>query len=583
MKRIYTFVLLFSIAFLISTSNVFADKSVVDRGCNIQNFSMNPVDPYILGDHVQLLGTSNCGTVKFEINGQSKSETGQPNQNMTWKTEEFGSGTHQVCFVARGEGGWENADRRCRTVYVEGGQAPPSGSNNNGNVVRCWINSFGVTPGSLGKGEVFHLSGQGQCDGNARASRFSLDDNPFSETGSYQNSANLATNNISTGIHKLCFHITGGDWKDAATSCVNVTVNASGPSGNDTAQGGQTNNNVPGQTDQSNPDGAPSFSEPQNPSSNYLSRDHFDGWSVPPNESRVYVPSEIDVLRLRTEPNYNADILGYAAASNWYILLNEKKDWVKIQTRNGTIGWVDIQYVKVDHISPNQNINPPEPEPQADPSQDIMPSSDTLPNNLLPATSSVVDTSMCAEQSQVDNRNWFEKLFSIEVQAYTPYDSLQCTAYADESREDVDIWLERGSAYQWSQKACDSAKASEMGITVSIGDVRFAQPGDIVVWDKSCGADRNNGHVAIVQSVDITNQTIYINDRNWDGKGGDRTNIPVKVKSCMSFIHKPNSSLDNSFCSGETISPAATIITPEPEKTCLKIFSWTTPICWNKK
>lgn len=262
MKRKY---LLIPVMALILTLAIFFDVQASRQGCGISEFIMDPTDPYIVGDHVFLSGKSNCGTVRFEINGEPKSETGQPNQTMMWNTEEAGAGNFDVCFVARGDGGWENAARACRHVYVEGGQAPPSGSENTGGPVKCWVNVFNVSPGSVKQGEKFHLTGQGQCDGNARASRFSVDGNPFSEFGGYQTSANLGTKELSIGSHQLCFHITGGSWDDDATSCVWVEVSEEDTGNNDVIQGDQAENNVQGQTGESGSDGA---TQPQSGSDN---------------------------------------------------------------------------------------------------------------------------------------------------------------------------------------------------------------------------------------------------------------------------------------------------------------------------
>jgi hypothetical protein len=357
MKKVF----LFGFLFLFITTLLMAQTvSAQSRGCDITSFSMNPVDPYVVGDHVVLSGESNCGTVRFEINGDPKSETGQPNQTMTWKTEEWGSGNYDVCFVARGEGGWENADRACRRVYVEGGQAPPDGSSNDGGLVKCWVNTFNVTPGSVKKGESFHLSGQGQCDGNARASRFAVDGNAFGEFGGYQTWADLGTNNLSTGSHKLCFEITGGKWTEAAVSCVTVKVTQAEQQTNDVVQGEQTDNNVEGQTDSSGPEGSSgSTGSAGNEGNTYLSRDYFSGWPDALNENRVYIPSDIDQLRLRTGPGHSFSILGYVTPTHWYLLKNENAEWAKIKTANGTVGWIEKQYVKIDHFSSSPGQTPP--------------------------------------------------------------------------------------------------------------------------------------------------------------------------------------------------------------------------------
>jgi len=228
------------------------------QDCSVQ-LSMDPVGPYTLGTWVQLHVWGNCGTVKFIITNQStgqswdKAETGSTEAWETWKTEETGSGTFEVCGLGRGDGGWENAARACRVEYVEGGQAPPPGSNPGDNV-RCWINAFTVTPSSGPVGFTFNFAGQGQCDGNLRAVRFSIDGNPYGEHGGNTTNATWNSEGQSTGNHRICFHATAGDWSQAATSCTNINLTSEGTQPtHDTTQGQQTTNDQPGQTEDSNP------------------------------------------------------------------------------------------------------------------------------------------------------------------------------------------------------------------------------------------------------------------------------------------------------------------------------------------
>lgn len=117
----WLYVVLIGVVLVLVVMPNHAAKVVEAQGCSGQLF-MEPTDPYPLGTHVILRGTSNCGTVRFEIRnpgtGQSwvKAETGQPNQTETWKTEEFGSGTFEVCFVARGSGGWHSSSPTATTI-----------------------------------------------------------------------------------------------------------------------------------------------------------------------------------------------------------------------------------------------------------------------------------------------------------------------------------------------------------------------------------------------------------------------------------------------------------------------------------
>ncbi len=205
----------------------FQDDASANGGCDIQGFTLSPVDPYTLGTHVVLHGWSNCGTVRFEITNLTtyetiyKAEIGAGEQYETWKTEETGSGTFDVCFVARGEDGWENANRNCRTVYVEGGQAPlPSGSENT-----CQVLSFNVTQ----QGQVFNFASQGQCTSNLRAGRYLLAGQPWGEHSTPVYNASWDSSGAAPGTYQACYQVTGGDWAGAATACTDLNVQAEPP------------------------------------------------------------------------------------------------------------------------------------------------------------------------------------------------------------------------------------------------------------------------------------------------------------------------------------------------------------------
>ncbi len=253
-------VLAMSIGLMGNFSSVFA------QGCSISSFTMTPTDPYTIGTAVILNGQSNCGTVRFEITRMSdnqvwhKAEIGTSNQTETWRTNETGSGNFRVCFVARGDGGWDNAARNCRTVYVEGSQAPPVGSQQGENV-RCWVNNLIVTPSQGPVGHTFQMSGQGQCDGNIRAVRFTINGSPWGEFGGNTTSSTWNSSGSSTGSVRICFQATAGEWSDGAETCTNITLTSGGQPSNDVSSGAPATNDQPPQTSQSNPDGSTQSSD----------------------------------------------------------------------------------------------------------------------------------------------------------------------------------------------------------------------------------------------------------------------------------------------------------------------------------
>jgi uncharacterized protein YraI len=343
--------------FIVSSTQV-----VEAQGCSISTFTMNPVDPYTHGVAVQLYGASNCGTVRFEIDGNPRAETGSSTQTETWQTSEFNPGNHEVCFVARGDGGWSNAARSCRTVYVEGSQAPPAGSQA-GDDVACWVNNFVVTPSSAPVGSTFNLSGQGQCDGNVRAIRFTIDGSAFGEYGGNTHNSSWRSSNQSTGSHRLCFQVTAGNWnEDKAESCVNVTLTSGGQPSNDVSVGSPATNGNTGQTNQSGPNNDQQSNSPapittQNNGNQSVATDNGTqpqtsssqgiNWYLGGSNrlSGHYVRAGFDDIRIRSGPGTNYDQLGLLVENHYYPVLQIQNGWVQIQGSKGS-GWVSLSVVE---------------------------------------------------------------------------------------------------------------------------------------------------------------------------------------------------------------------------------------------
>jgi hypothetical protein len=217
--------LVFSFVVLLGVS--IQDDASASGGCDIQEFTMTPVDPYTLGTWVRLEGWSNCGQVMFTIANPStggyweKAEIGSGHQFENWKTEETGTGTFEVCFVAKGnDSSWPDANRRCRTVYVEGGQPPLEGE---GSV--CQVLNFNITR----SGKVYNFASQGQCTGNLRAGRYLINGNPWGDHSTPVYHATWDASGVAPGSYQICYQVTGGDWEDADASCQDITVQADPP------------------------------------------------------------------------------------------------------------------------------------------------------------------------------------------------------------------------------------------------------------------------------------------------------------------------------------------------------------------
>jgi len=86
----------------------------------------------------------------------------------------------------------------------------------------------------------------------------------------------------------------------------------------------------------------------------------YNGWGGAP-WSNAYLQVTVYNLRLRSSPSLNATVYGYVVQGQYYKLIDESQSpWGKVQTQNGTQGWVYLpNYTVVTH--PTQTPpNPPQ-------------------------------------------------------------------------------------------------------------------------------------------------------------------------------------------------------------------------------
>lgn len=140
---------------------------------------------------------------------------------------------------------------------------------------------------------------------------------------------------------------------------------------------------------------------------------------------------------------------------------------------------------------------------------------------------------------------WFFNLISKEVQAREPFsDVTQCVAYVSVRRPDSLNWLQYGAdAYKWDDMARQYGGA--YGVTVT--SYPNQGEGDIAVWERGCdGRSSTSGHVAYVTSTSNDGKSITVDERNVDNDGQIQRGNTYSVLPCMSFIHKPGSSQEQS-------------------------------------
>jgi len=203
--------------------------------CQITSFSYSPrKDVYTLGDEISFNGKSTCGTTRYTVEGKIVSELGSTDLSYQFKTGEWGKETYTVCFVARGEGGWEKAVSKCGTIFVgtDPGLPPvypddkepePEGGDN------CVVKNLSVNPQSANPGDTIQLKGTGECDGGPRAVKFTVDGQAKGELGAPTLETTWNTSGYSNGTHRVCFLVVKSDWSKAASRCVNVTLGKAAP------------------------------------------------------------------------------------------------------------------------------------------------------------------------------------------------------------------------------------------------------------------------------------------------------------------------------------------------------------------
>jgi surface antigen len=141
-----------------------------------------------------------------------------------------------------------------------------------------------------------------------------------------------------------------------------------------------------------------------------------------------------------------------------------------------------------------------------------------------------------------------------------------CTWFVARQRSDVCLWIDpgEGNAYQWVDEARENG--GEYGVMVR----DYPEIGDIAVWSQGCGGTPYGlceepelacGHVALVTWTSQDHKTMIVQEMNW---GIDRTNIPIDVLDCMSFISKPSLTNNSNEPESSSITPTVEITVTIP-------------------
>jgi hypothetical protein len=89
---------------------------------------------------------------------------------------------------------------------------------------QCVITSFSVSPDSGTIGTTFTLSGSGECVGDVRAVRFSINGSPFGEFGGPSHSTPWGTDGLLEGVYRIGFHVAHSDWERGVSAYKDVVL-----------------------------------------------------------------------------------------------------------------------------------------------------------------------------------------------------------------------------------------------------------------------------------------------------------------------------------------------------------------------
>lgn len=120
-------------------------------------------------------------------------------------------------------------------------------------ITNCTVERFAIltNQGDLNSnvyelGQPVLLEAAGSCEGGVRASRFSINGEPFGEDP--QSGYQVETWNVIEGETEICFHITSGDWSLGAVECLIIRGDAPQSTVTPTSSNTPTNTPTPTQT-----------------------------------------------------------------------------------------------------------------------------------------------------------------------------------------------------------------------------------------------------------------------------------------------------------------------------------------------
>ena len=211
--------------------NPAAAESLYTRGPNF-SLSFNPGGGAQVGQDVNIhikVDSANPGATKINVScgGVSKGETSEVEFDSTWHTNDCSEGNANVnvCTKAPDDPNWQ--DPNCNDFGYSLSSAPsnePQPQNNP--QISCWVDSFDVWPNPATVGDTIHITGNGSCTVEIRATRVLVNgDNIYEIGGNNILNTNWNTGGVPAGNYQLKLMVAGqGDnsWNNAGSQ--NITL-----------------------------------------------------------------------------------------------------------------------------------------------------------------------------------------------------------------------------------------------------------------------------------------------------------------------------------------------------------------------
>ena len=388
----------------------------------------------------------------------------------------------------------------------------------------CSIIDFSASPGSpQNAGTTINLYAKAQCGANVRAIRFKVDGNIIYELGAPEASATWNTSGVSSGTHSITVEAAewGDDnWSNPASSTISFQINTTPP--------------PPANPKCQITSFSTSPSSPQTP-----------GTSVSISAGGS-CDTGVRAMRVKVDGNIIYELGAPNITATWKSPSSEGSHTIAVEVA----GWGDDTWSYAASQSKPFILQNNIPIASVA-TQTQSPSNTTIDNgqdNLEPFGGLEETDSSRPAWCSIPIIGGLCKEFYL--QASDLKCDPQCMRTARNLRPDMDSWAKDSQTPAEVAKAASNEDPFKLSngwtYTVHVRDETEKDPisaKDLIVWPKDCQkVPYEGGHIGYVES--ISGDSIRITDSNWgkaspDGVCASRSNVEIKLESCMVFISSP--------------------------------------------